>query len=319
MNRRQLIGLGITGIVAVGSGICLRSYSAAMTDARLRISKGSSVFESRFGTIEFAVAGVGPPVIMIHGTGGGFDQGLAFTAPLVAAGHQIIAPSRFGYLRSSFPADPSSERQADAIAELMSHLSIARATVIGGSAGALSAMQFAIRHPERCRALVTLVPAAFAPDRPPPQPNAVGQAIMEYGLKSDFLFWAAMVAAEDAMIGTLLATNPILVRRAAQSEQARVRSILRGILPVSARAAGLLNDARLAGSPTPMPLDRINAPTLAIALEDDRFETLAAARHIVNSISGARLVSYPDGGHVWVGRDKQLFAEVAAFLSKVGN
>jgi 2-hydroxy-6-oxonona-2,4-dienedioate hydrolase len=317
MNRRQLLGLGISSMVAVGGGVCWRSYSSAMAVARLRISIGSSVFESRFGTIEFAVAGAGPPAIMIHGTGGGFDQGLAFAAPLVAAGHQVIAPSRFGYLRSSFPADPSTEQQADAIAELMSHLRIQRAAIIGGSAGALSAMQFAIRHPERCSALITIVPAAFAPDHPPPRPNAVGKAIMEYGLKSDFLFWAAMVTAEDAMIGSLLATDPILVRRAVPSEQARVRSILRGILPVSARAAGLLNDARLAGSPTPMPLDRINAPTLAIALEDDRFETLAAARHIVNSVSGARLVSYPDGGHVWVGRDKQLFAEVNAFLASV--
>ncbi len=128
-----------------------------------------------------------------------------------------------------------------------------------------------------------------------------------------------MVTAEDAMIGSLLATDPALVREAASSEQARVRSILRSILPVSVRASGLLNDARLAGSPTPMPLDRIKAPMLAIALEDNRFETLAAARHIVNSVSGARLVSYPAGGHVWVGRDKQLFAEVSAFLARVRN
>jgi 2-hydroxy-6-oxonona-2,4-dienedioate hydrolase len=166
---------------------------------------------------------------------------------------------------------------------------------------------------------VTIVPAAFAPDRPPPRPNAMGQVIMNYGLKSDFLFWAAMVTSENAMISALLATDPELVRSAAPSEQARVRSILRGILPVSARAAGLLNDALLAGSPSAMPLERIKAPTLAIALADDRFETLAAARHIASSVAGARLVSYPSGGHVWVGRDQQLFAEVKAFLSNVGH
>jgi 2-hydroxy-6-oxonona-2,4-dienedioate hydrolase len=319
MNRRQFIGLGLASGVAVVGGICWRSFSAAMADARSRTSKGSRVIENRFGTMEYAVAGNGPPAIMIHGTGGGFDQGLAFAAPLVAAGHRIIAPSRFGYLRSSFPSDPSSERQADAIAALMSELGIARAPVIGGSAGALSAMQFAIRHPDRCSALVTIVPAAFAPDRPPSRPNAIGQVIMDYGLKSDFLFWAAMVTAENAMISALLATDPELVRSAAASEQARVRSILRGILPVSARAAGLLNDALLAGSPSAMPLERIKAPTLAIALADDRFETLAAARHIASSVPGARLVSYPSGGHVWVGRDQQLFAEVSGFLSHVGN
>jgi 2-hydroxy-6-oxonona-2,4-dienedioate hydrolase len=63
----------------------------------------------------------------------------------------------------------------------------------------------------------------------------------------------------------------------------------------------------------------INEPTLAITLEDDRFETLAAPRHIVNSVSGAQFVSYPDGGHVWVGRDKQLFADVSAVLAQVRN
>ena len=35
--------------------------------------------------MEYAIAGTGPPVLMIHGTGGGFDQGLAFAEPLVAA------------------------------------------------------------------------------------------------------------------------------------------------------------------------------------------------------------------------------------------
>jgi 2-hydroxy-6-oxonona-2,4-dienedioate hydrolase len=319
MNRRQFIGLGLASVVAVAGGGCWRSFSATMADARSRIVKGSMAIESHFGTMEYAVAGNGPPAIMIHGTGGGFDQGLAFAAPLVAAGHRIIAPSRFGYLRSSFPTDPSSERQADAIANLMDELGIARAPVIGGSAGALSAMQFAIRHPDRCRALVTIVPAAFAPDRPPPRPNAIGQAIMNYGLKSDFLFWAAMVTSENAMISALLATDPELVRSAAPSEQARVRFILRSILPVSARAKGLLNDALLAGSPSAMPLERIKAPTLAIALADDRFETLAAARHIASSVAGARLVSYPSGGHVWVGRDQQLFAEVSRFLSQFRN
>ena len=75
------------------------------------------------------------------------------------------------------------------------------------------------------------------------------------------------------MIGTLLATDPELVHRADPAEQARVRAILHDILPVSDRARGLLNDGKLAGSPEPMALETIRAPTLALSLEDDRFET----------------------------------------------
>lgn len=321
MRRRRFLALGtLVASVALTGVAVRRSFSRAVGEARARTRGRSEVLNGRFGVMEYAVAGTGPPVLMVHGTGGGFDQGLAFAAPLVEAGWQVVAPSRFGYLRSAFPADPSSENQADAFVELLDHLGIDRLPVVGGSAGALSAMAFAIRHPERCAALVALVPAAFAPDRPPPRPsNALAEAIIAWGLRSDFLFWLGMVVGEDAMIGTLLATDPDLVRRAEPAEQARVRAILRDILPVSDRARGLLNDGRLAGSPAPMDLAAIVAPTLALSLEDDRFETLAAARHVAASVPGARLVSLPSGGHVWVGRNREVFATVEGFLSQVGR
>jgi len=91
---------------------------------------------------------------MIHGTGGGFDQGLHFAQRLAVAGWQVIAPSRFGYLGKPFPADTSSEAQADAFADLLDAMRIERLPVLGGSASALSALQFALRHPRRCSALV---------------------------------------------------------------------------------------------------------------------------------------------------------------------
>jgi 2-hydroxy-6-oxonona-2,4-dienedioate hydrolase len=318
--RRRLLLLGALGAgAALVGGAGWRSFSDAVAEARALTRGRSEVFENRFGTMEYAIAGTGPPVLMVHGTGGGFDQGLAFAEPLVAAGWQVIAPSRFGYLRSGFPNDPSSEKQADAFVDLLDHLRFDRVPVIGGSAGALSAMQFAIRHPDRCAALVALVPAAFAPDRPPPRPpNAVAQAIIAYGLRSDFLFWLGMTVAEDAMIGTLLATDPSLVHQAEPGEQTRVRAILHYILPVSDRARGLLNDGRLAGAPEPMALATIRAPTLALSLADDRFETLSAARHIAATVPAAQLVSFPTGGHVWVGRNAEVWAAVGTFLAQVG-
>jgi pimeloyl-ACP methyl ester carboxylesterase len=318
MRRRGVLLLGLAGAGGLLAGAGLwRSFSGEMQQARARLTGRSEIFESRFGAMEYAVAGAGPPVLMVHGTGGGFDQGLAFTTPLVAAGWRVVAPSRFGYLRSDFPDDPSSENQADAFVDLLDHLGIGRVPVVGGSAGALSAMAFAIRHPDRCAALVALVPAAFAPDRPPPRPpNALAEAIIAYGLRSDFLFWLGATFGEDAMIGTLLATDPDLVRRASPEEQARVRAILHGILPVSDRARGLLNDGKLAGSPEPMALDRVRAPTLVLSLEDDRFETLAAARHIAVTVPDAELISFPSGGHVWVGRNAEVLAAVDDFLSR---
>jgi 2-hydroxy-6-oxonona-2,4-dienedioate hydrolase len=302
---------------AAAAGIAWREFDGVIAAARARTQGRSTVFESRFGAMEYAEAGAGAPVLMAHGTGGGFDQGLAMSGPL-AEEWRVIAPSRFGYLRSAFPEDPSSDNQADAFVDLLDHLGIDRTAIIGGSAGALSALAFALRHPDRCSALVALVPAAYAPGRPPVEPpTPLAQAIIDHALKSDFLFWAAMTLNEDAMIASLLATDPALVARAGPQERARVREILRSILPVSDRAQGLLNDGRLAYTPQPMPIERITTPTLAVSLEDDRFQTIAAARHIAESVPGARLVTYPDGGHIWVGRDRELFAEINTFLHAV--
>jgi pimeloyl-ACP methyl ester carboxylesterase len=317
MRRRSLLLAGLAGTALVAAGGAGLGLSRSLAAARARLAGRSEVFEGRFGAMEYATAGTGPPVLMLHGTGGGFDQGLDMTRPLAAAGWRILAPSRFGYLRSEFPADPSPENQADACLDLLDRFGIDRLPVIGGSAGALSALAFAIRHPGRCSALVALVPATHVPGRPAPRPpNALAAAIIRHGLRSDLLFWLGMTVAEDAMIATLLATDPALVHAAAPAEQARVRAILRGILPVSARARGLIEDGRRAGDPPPMALGRIVAPTLALSLEDDRFDTLAAARHIAETVPDGTLVSYPTGGHVWVGRDAQVFAAIDRFLRR---
>lgn len=318
MRRRDLILLGIAGLATAALATGWAAFDSTLRGARARIRSGSLTFRSRAGVTEYAVAGEGSPVLMVHGTGGGFDQGLSFANRLIEGGWEVIAPSRFGYLRSEFPADPSSESQADVFADLLDHLGIDRAPVIGGSAGALSAIQFAIRHRDRCSGLVAMVPATFAPGRPkvvPPSPLAA--AIIEHALKSDLAFWTGLTFAEDAMIGALLATDPELVRNAEATERARVRSILRNILPVSERAKGLMNDARLAGDPAPAPLERIRAPTLAISLDDDRFETLAAAQHIANTVPNAKLITFPKGGHVWVGHDEVVFEQIDAFLKGV--
>lgn len=320
-RRSVLMALGaIGGATGIGGGLAASAYWRDISRIREELSaRPSTVIETRHGAMEYAEVGEGQPILMIHGTGGGFDQGLFFTRRLADAGYRVIAPSRFGYLRSDFPDDPSSENQADAYVDLLDHLGIEQIAIAGGSAGALSAMAFAIRHPDRTSALIPIVPASFAPGRPPARPWSATQTwIAENVLASDFLFWAGVTAMPDTMIRTLLATDPALVAVASPAERARVSEILRGILPVSARARGLLNDARLAGTPAPMDLAAITAPTLAISLEDDFYLTADAARHIAETVPEPRLIVYPDGGHVWVGRDAEMFAAIDTFLHEIG-
>jgi pimeloyl-ACP methyl ester carboxylesterase len=321
LKRRTLLGLGLVGGAALaGGGLVTSAYGRAMARARAAISpERSRVIESRFGAMEYAEAGTGTPFLMVHGTGGGFDQGLMFADRLVKAGFRVIAPSRFGYLRTAFPDDPSSENQADAFVDLLDALGIEKIAIAGGSAGALSAMQFAIRHPDRCAALLPIVPAAYAPDRPPARPwSPTQQSIAQNVLQSDFLFWAAISAMRETIMETLLATDAEVYRTASPAEQARARAIMFSILPVSTRAWGLLNDGKLAGNPQRMALETVTAPTLAISLQDDRFLTVDAARHIAATVPSARLVVYPTGGHIWLGHDEDLFGEIVNFLKEIG-
>jgi pimeloyl-ACP methyl ester carboxylesterase len=321
MRRRSVLGLGAAATIAAGTGAAIWDYRRVLHAARAAIADAGIPRQapSRFGPQEYAEAGDGPPVLMIHGTGGGYDQGRLFARRLIEQGFRVIAPSRFGYLGTAFPTDPGPEAQADALADLLDALGLASVPVIGGSAGAIPALAFALRHPDRTRALVPIVPACFVPGRPaPPPPNPLAAWIIEHGLRSDVLVWAGIRLAERQMIATLLATDPDLVAAAPPEEQARVRAILHGILPVSLRYQGLLNDARWAAAPPDFPLGGITAPTLAISVEDDRFGTAAAARHIAASVPAADLMILADGGHVWVGHDQEIMARVAAFLRQSG-
>ena len=107
------------------------SYQRDVQRARERISTGSQVLDTRCGPIEYAVAGDGPPVAIVHGAGGGYDQGFSFGEPLIHSGFRVIAMSRFGYLRTPRPADASAPAQADAHACLLDALKIQRVAIIG--------------------------------------------------------------------------------------------------------------------------------------------------------------------------------------------
>jgi 2-hydroxy-6-oxonona-2,4-dienedioate hydrolase len=293
-------------------------YARDMRELEARVEGHSRLVETSFGAIEYASAGAGHPVLVIHGSGGGFDQGLEFAGPLADYGYRLIAPSRFGYLRTSAPGNFTIESQADAYVDLLDHLALERVVVFGGSAGALSAMQFAIRYPERCEAVVLLVPASYAPDRRPGESAAesrFAEAAMMTVLRSDFLFWSGIRLAPDTMTRFILATEPAVVHSASPQEQVRVRDALRHILPVSRRADGILFDSRTAGNPPPLALDKIVCPVLAISAEDDLYGTAAAARHVAARVPNGRLHLYPEGGHLLVGHNDHVWRTVATFIT----
>lgn len=305
-----LAALGLTGIAA-------GAYRQDMAAARAPLA-GSQVIDSPFGPIEFADVGRGPVVLVIHGSGGGFDQGLAFSERLDRDRFRIIAPSRFGYLRSSMPPDATPEMQADALAYLLKHLEVDQAVIFGGSAGALSAAQLALRHPERCRGLVLGVPALYGPNRAPeeraPAPWPV-RVLTDLALRSDLVFWMAIRIAPDLMTRMVLATEPAVLAAAGPEEAARAKRVLRHILPISARHAGIAMDSATAGSPPPYPLEQLSCPLLAISARDDLYGTADAAAHAAALAPRGRLILFDEGGHLWAGHDAEVWAAVADFVA----
>jgi 2-hydroxy-6-oxonona-2,4-dienedioate hydrolase len=304
-------------VPVVVAALVYSSFRNELQAARIHSSSGSKIANTPCGSIEYADIGTGPAILAIHGAGGGFDQSLDLAHDFLGSGFRVVAPSRFGYLRTPLPADGSPMAQADAHACLLDALNLQKVVVIGGSMGAPSAMQLCIRHPEQCSALILLFPIAFAPgpaNEPPPKPSAFAQLLMNTTLKSDFAFWAASKLSRDTVMKTIGATPPADFRDAAPEERARVLAVLRNIEPISRREKGLRNDAAVAPTVPRYDLEQIAVPTLVISAEDDLFGTFKGGRYTAEHIPGARFVGYPTGGHLLVGHGADVRRELAEFL-----
>lgn len=317
-RRFVYLAAGATAIASsCGAVLMAWRFHSDMAEAHARASRGGVVIQTRCGPIEYQQAGRGVPLLMVHGSGGGHDQGMAYAAALAQHGIQVVAMSRFGYLGTPLPEDASPAAQADAHVCLLEALGISQAAVLGASAGALSAMQMAIRHPQRVAALILLVPITHRPaaaEALPQPPSALAGRVLLALIGSDFVYWSALQVARGEVIKRVLATQPGLVAAASPAEQARVYAMARDILPVSARAAGLRNETQVIARLQPYDLAAIRAPTLLISARDDGYGTYANAEYAARRIAGAKFIGFEQGGHVWVGHDEAVRRAVVAHV-----
>lgn len=304
-------------VAAVFAAIVFVEYQSARRRASARLEGASRIAATARGPVEYAIRGTGAPVLVVHGAGGGFDQGLDIGAGLVERGLSVIAMSRFGYLRTPLPEDASAEVQADAHAALLDALHIEKVAVLGVSAGAPSAMQFALRHPKHVSSLVLLVPAAYADERAAKEaaPRHT-PAVFATALRSDFLWWLACWLARRLLYRAVLGTPPDVIDAAGDAGRHRADAMLDAILPVSARRLGLLNDARVVAGLERYELERIAVPTLAISAADDLYGTAAAAREIAARVPGGRLVLFTGGGHLCAGHGPEVDRLIADFCER---
>jgi pimeloyl-ACP methyl ester carboxylesterase len=295
MLKRPLVWI-VLALVAALAWLAA-AYRADMNRAYARVRASGTVIASPYGNIEYTTGGSGPPVLVIHGSGGGYDQGELMVRAVLGGQFHWIAPSRFGYLRSTFRAGATFDDQAHAYAHLLDHLGISKVAVVTLSHGGPSALLFAVLHPERVSSL-TLISAGVAAstDASQSQANQRGNMLKTI-FQHDFLYWTISRVFKKQLM-ELMGANKQVIKNLTPEQRDLVARIIDFMNPVALRSAGTVFDNLAA-----MPNERsaaIRAPTLIFHAADDGLQLYRNAEYAAARIPGAKLVRFERGGHLLI-------------------
>lgn len=303
--------VGLAGIMA--SAPMYVGYRRDIRAARERLEAlGSRVLQTSYGPTEYVERGEGCPVLVIHGIFGGFDQGLVDVGDTFSEGYRLIVPSRFGYLRTPMPPGASPASQAEAYACLLDELGVERVVVAGYSAGATSAIQFALRYPQRTSALLLISPnapgAAAAAASPPEQ-------LIRLLFKTDVLVWLAVTYFSSALQSTMGVPKGFELT---PEDETQVADMLRTVLPTKPRGDGFLFDQYVSNPDinAGYPFEQISTPTLVVSARDDSLASYEDAKHLATLIPGARLLTLETGGHMLLGHGEMVDRDIREFVSE---
>jgi len=269
------------------------SYQEENRSASEKLLAESQLITTSRGIVEVAEKGRGNAVLISHGSGGGYDMGL-WLADLIGGANKYIAPSRFGYLRSPRPANPAPETQADLYAALLDSLKINSVIMVGLSAGGASALQFALRHPGRCRGLI-MISAVSLPVPPLP---LILRVIYPFMLKSDLIPWLFYTIAPNEVFHANGISRTLLSRIKQDQEKMRLLDALyHTTFPSTPRSAGMICDMQQLTNQFSYPVERITAPTLVIHAANDPVIPVESGEYSARTIPGAQFLRLEDGGH----------------------
>jgi pimeloyl-ACP methyl ester carboxylesterase len=307
MKLSVLAGVA-AGVAIPACGVYLR-YRRDMNAACARLATVERhVISTPWGAIEYAERGSGAPVLVVHGIFHNCVGGLLSVRDLFTD-RRVIAPSRFGYLGSSMPPNPTPAAQADAFATLLDTLNIDQIDVIGLSAGATSALQLALRHPRRVKHLAILV------GNLPGSPTAVIQPSWAR-FQRQFVMWALRTFAPATMVRMVAAVPKGFAMTSADARF--VTEFIDSLFPVS--AAGFIFDAFMSNADVnDYNLEAISVPTLIAHTKDDQLASHEASQRAAERIPGGRFVSLESGGHLMIGQQKKGRDELAKFFAEMPN
>jgi len=288
MNIWSILGLVAAALVA---GLAFWAWTPDLARATLEaryLARPSDMIEVADTRLHVRDTGKhdGPAVVLLHGFGASLHTWEPWASALEAT-HRVV---RFD-LPGSGLSEPDATgtyteaRNLELLAALLDRLGIAKAALVGNSVGGRIAWRFAAEHPDRVTKLVLVSPDGFASpgfEYGKPYDASVAIEAMRFVLPAFVLRMSLAPAYGDpaAMTDDLARRYHDLMR--APGARAAMIARLRQTVLVD---------------PAPL-LPRIAAPVLLVWGEKDAMIPVANAQDYLRLLGDARLVTFPDLGHV---------------------
>jgi pimeloyl-ACP methyl ester carboxylesterase len=304
--------LGVVVLAALAAWLTLRGPDIPYATLEAKYTDGSSRFVDLPGGFHAHYQEDGDPsqplVVLLHGFGDSFTTWEGWARDLRAKFHVISLDfPGHGLTRAPAGYELSSEGLVDFVDAFATKLALPKFAVAGNSMGGGVAWQFAVRHPDRIDALI-LADAAGFPNEKPPTEVPLAFKILRYPIGRAIL----RNIDNRPLVGEGLRTDvydkalvtPAIVDRWAEFQRAPGhRAILIGV------NFGAQTQA------TADVLGTIKVPTLVLHGESDVLIEPASARKFAAAIPGAKLITYPQVGHLpQIEIPQRSAADVAAFL-----
>lgn len=182
--------------------------------------------------------------------------------------------------------------------------------MFGNSAGGPSAIQFAIRYPERCYALVLVSSTVPGDVSLPPKP------IMRVVFGSDFVYYSICTLFKNRMLSQVGAPKKMLEQLSKERKEDVYNNILLGGLPISSRTPGVLNDMYLSSPDinSGYEFQKISVPTLMVHAIDDPLIPITWAKATAERIPNSLFVEIKEGGHIFLNHELEVESRTKSFL-----
>jgi pimeloyl-ACP methyl ester carboxylesterase len=242
-------------------------------------------------------------VVLVHGLGLNRNS-WQWQVPALVKHYRVVTYDLLGHGGSSDPVGtPTLSMFSEQLLELLDHLGIERAAVLGFSLGGMIARRFAMDHQDRLWAL-GILHSAHARDKA--AHDAIQARVVQAA--ADGPAATADGALQRWFTEDFRAANPELM------DQVR-RWILANRKQVYAPIYQVLVDGV---TELVAPARPIRCPTLVMTAEEDHGNSPAMSRAIVAEIPGSELVILPRLRHMALAEAPETFnAELLAFLARV--